>query len=484
MIKRVSKLLSGSKKRILGVYTTIKQDIQKRPIANFYLALAAFVLLIGLSNFLRTPPATVQSETIEPKTVSVYSIGSVPKMTVQAQIEKSGVITIVALSNGVVQKVHFHEGEETARGSTLISLSSNYQGGNTFSAQRLLAQTQYQSATDTFDLQKNLIQDQRNVATVSAENAQKMRDIAGQSREDTRNLVTLNETMLQSVNNSLSQLENNPQADPAMIASLQGQKAQLLGALAQARSGLASADYQSDANRPPAELARLQKDLTLKQLELQEKMLGVNKEVARLQLQLAQVTEGLMFPSTPVTGIVQRVYVKEGDVVAPGAPLAIVAQAAEEDPITAVAYVPQSVAAKVSFIEPSILKIDSQTYEVYPSFVSTEAVQGNSYAVYFSVPDSFSGSLTEDGFIDVDIPVGYADTTASAVFIPIDAVYQTSERAYVFVIKANKAESREVRLGKVYGKYVEVASGLGDGDQVIVTRNVIDGDPVDISNIK
>jgi multidrug efflux pump subunit AcrA (membrane-fusion protein) len=40
------------------------------------------------------------------------------------------------------------------------------------------------------------------------------------------------------------------------------------------------------------------------------------------------------------------------------------------------------------------------------------------------------------------------------------------------------AKSRELTLGPVYGQFVQVETGLGAGDRVIVNRNVIEGDKV------
>lgn len=465
-------------KRLSKSYISIKRDIQKRPLTNFYLAIGILVLLIVLSNVLKPAPKSEAEKKVQTKQVTFYNIGSVPKMEVQAQIEKSGVVKIVALSGGVVQKVHFREGEEIAKGTTLVSLSSNYQGGNMSSVQRQLAQTQYNAAVDTFDLQNDLINRQRDIATASAQSASDIRDITSQSLGATRDLLSLNRTMLDTITAQLSQLQQNPQADQSMVSSLQSQRVQLLQVTAQAESGLRTAEYQSADDKPPAQMTEWQKDIALKQLELQQKTLRVNKEAARLQLQLAQVGEALMFPASPIQGIVQRIFVKAGDVVAPGQQLAVVAQNAEGDPITAVAYVPRNIAEKVSLIEPSVLQFDNESYELYPYFISTEAVQGNSYAVYYAVPESFSPLITEDGYITVDIPVGYSDTTVTATYVPIDAVYQTADSAYLFVAEKGKATSRKVSLGSVYGTYVVVTNGLKDGDQVILTRNVIDGDTV------
>lgn len=486
MAGRLSRFYLWTRTRSGKAYEVIKRDIQKRPLVNFFLALFVFVLIIFLSSKLQAPQkaADVKSPA---KSISLYHIGSVPKMKVSAQIEKTGVVKVVALSGGVVQKIHFKEGDKVNKGNTLVSLSTNYQGGNASSVQRQLANNQYQSAVDTFDLQKSLIQTQRDVATTSAENADKLRDITGDSRARTRELIDINKSFLDTLNDRLDALQNGavpaPSEGPtstAAIASVQAQRAQLLAGLAQAEGSLANLDYQADTDRPPAELARLQKDMTLKQLDLQEKMLGVNKEAARLQLQLAQVTEALMYPSAPISGVVQRIFVHEGDVVSPGTQLAVVAQNGEDDPVTAVAYVPADIAGKISSVEKSILTLGGKTIEESPYFVSTDAVQGNSYAVYYALPDDTAADLTDRGYVDVEIPIGYADTTIAETFVPIDAVYQTEDSAYLFVVKKGKAASRKVELGNVYGGYVEVKKGLMDGDQVILTRNVVEGDNVEV----
>src|SRR5438876_3735173 len=173
--------MAGIKQFFARIYGFVKGDIRKRPLVNFYLALFVFVFIIFLSSrFQVVSPAEVVKAPL--KEVSLYSIGSVPKIKVEAQVEKSGVVTVVALSGGVVQKINYREGDKVGVGDTLVSLSSNYQGGNVQSVQRVLANNQYGAAVDNFGLQKSLIQDQRNVATTSAENTNKMRDVIGASK--------------------------------------------------------------------------------------------------------------------------------------------------------------------------------------------------------------------------------------------------------------------------------------------------------------
>lgn len=492
MAGRIKDIYLRVRSRGKRVYEYVVRDIKKRPFVNFYLALFVFVLIIFLSTVLQRPPKTVETKN-QAKSISLYHIGSVPKLKVSAQIEKTGVVKVVALSGGVVQKINYKEGDKVARGNTLISLSTNYQGGNAMSVQRQLANNQYQSAAETFDLQKDIIGKQREAANKTEENAEKMRDLSNESRARTRELIDINKAFLENLDTRLNELQPsnvptptggyppaNPTSTVPSVSSIQAQRAQLLAGLAQAEGSLASLDYQADTDRPPAELAKIQKDLTLKQLDLQEKMLSVNKEAARLQLNLAQITEALMYPSSPINGTVQRIFVKEGDVVSPGQQLAVVAQGSGDDPITVVAYVPKDMAEKVSRTEDSNLTVNGKTVKATPYFISTDAVQGNSYAVYYSLPDEAGNNLTDKGYVDVEIPIGYADTTIAATYVPLDSVYQTGSEAYLFVDEKNIAKSRKLTLGNVYGNFVEVQKGLKDGDQVIVTRNVVEGDRVEI----
>jgi multidrug efflux pump subunit AcrA (membrane-fusion protein) len=218
----------------------------------------------------------------------------------------------------------------------------------------------------------------------------------------------------------------------------------------------------------------------MKQLDLQEKILDLNREISRIQLQIARVVEAMMFPAAPFSGTIQRIFVKVGQQVNPGTELAVLTQDQGNDPVIALAYVSQDIAKRVSRLEPSILHLDGATISSYPTFISEDAIQGFLYGIYFDVPDQYMTGVIEKGFIQVDLPIGYFDTASVIPYIPIDAVYQTKDKSFVYVIKDGKAEAKQLILGNVYGSYVEVEKGLGDKDRIILNRNVIAGDLVTI----
>lgn len=427
------------------------------------------VLLLAVGKALQKNPNEKPKAEIV-KSVHVYNIGESPKATFQAKIEKSGVVKILAQSGGIVQSVNVREGQLVGRGQQLVSLSSNYQGGNAGSVQRQIAQTQYQNVLDTYDTQKDVLQKQRDVANATNANNQKLRDISGKSNDETKSLINANQTQLDTLNASLT-------ADPTN-ATLAAQVNTLQAAVNQLKASQRSLEYQASGDNPPAKLGDLQKTITQEQLDVQEKALGMNKEISRLQLSLAYVNEATMFPASPFAGVVQRVYVQPGEYVSPGTLLAVIASA--DIKTTAVLTVPQQIAKVISTGEPSELLIGDKKIALTPYYVSSEATDGTLYAVFYDIPAEEQLSLTDGEYLSINVPVDTSQTPEVAPFIPIDSVYQTQENAFILVIKNGKAATKVVKPGEVFGDYVEITSGLSSGDRVILDRNVVAGDKVKV----
>lgn len=454
--------------------------IKSKPLTSFFLVLAVLLALIAAGNFLSAKKAEPERHEIT-KSVQIYQIGESPKVTLQAKIEKSGVIKISALTPGVIQSINFSEGDEVQKGAVLVNMSANYQGGNAASLQRQIAQKQYQNAKDTFDTQKDIIKTQKDLAEKTESNSSQLRDIQNQSIQETQSAIDLNQSILDTLAQNQTNLEQNNTGGVNDTAILQtkSQRAGVQTSLNQLRSGLRQTQFQSAGDKPPAEMAALQKNLTLKQLDLQQKSLELGLEVSRLQLTLAQINEALYSPSSPFAGKIQRVHVKAGQSVTPGTPLLTIS--AVEDPITAIINLPQNLSGAVSSTEPSILYLNGQTIELIPHFISTEATDGTLYSVIYIIPGQFSKDLTEGGNITVEIPVGL-QTNSAIPFVPLDSIYQNADQATVLVAERNGAKSKTVTLGNVFGRFVEVKSGLSLNDSVILNRNVLAGDKVSTGN--
>ncbi len=474
---------NGATNGVKKTSNRLKNFIVRFPIWSVIIVLGILLAVIAAGSAIRKPQPEPEPPAPPAKTVSAYNIGSAPRIRTQAKIEKSGVIKIVAQTSGIVQKINFKEGQQINKGSTLAHVSSNYQGGNALSVQRQIAEKQYFNVRDTIDQQKDIIGKQRAIAEQTDENADKLREISEDSIGETRTLLDLNNTILNTLNTDLAQLEatNSAEVNKNSILALRQSKAQLLSATNSLNQAIRSLEYTTDEDEPPNELGNLNKELVLKQLEVQEKSLELNKEVSHLQYSLALINESLAYPAAPCAGIVEKVHVKFGQSVTPGTVLFTIST--NEKSALAVALVSQDVAGSISNIDPSIVYVGGKTISLIPSYVSGEATDGTLYSVYFALPGEFINDYGNNSFVEVEMAVGYADTGAAVPYIPLDAVHQTQDGAYVYVVEKGLAKSREVQIGDVFGQYVEVREGLKASDQIILDRSVFDNEKVKVAEL-
>ncbi|OGH08088.1 MAG: hypothetical protein A2171_01295 [Candidatus Levybacteria bacterium RBG_13_35_9] len=451
--------------------------IQKKPFTSFFAVLAVFLVLMIIGNILFSPKPETEKKLDIPKKVKIYKLGSAPEVSLQGRVEKSGVIKITAQTPGIISFINVWEGQEVAAGTNIVSLSTNYLGGNALSFARQIAQTQYGNTKETYTTQKDLISKQREIAEKNKTNTDKLREITNQSAIDTQSLSDLNRTIVDALLSNISFLESTNAGgvnDSAILQSKQ-QIAQFQAALVQTQSAFKNLQVQSGDESQ--NIANLSYQTTLKQLEIQEKALEMSLEVSRLSYNMALVNEANMYPSTPFAGTVNKIFVRVGDSVNPGTPLANIS--ALEQHVKIVANVNKEIAKNISTFEPSTLFVGKKAIKLMPTFVSKDATNGVMYSVIYDLDDSLAGELTDATYVNVRIPIGVADTTNIYPFIPLDAVIQTQEEAFVYIAQNQKAEARKITLGQIQGRYVEVLSGLPKNAEVIVDRNVIDGDKVE-----
>ncbi|MCL4354134.1 biotin/lipoyl-binding protein [Patescibacteria group bacterium] len=453
--------------------------IVRKPFTSFFAVLLLLFLLIIGGNLLLAPKSAVENKQVAKK-VETYKLGSAPKLKFHAQVEKSGVIKIVAFSPGVVQFINVTEGQDVGVGENLINLSSNYSGGNILAISREIAQNQYNLAKDTYKDQKDLIAKQKETAIKSSDNASQLRDISSKSAEETKSLLDLNQSLLDKINSDLEDYisSNVGGVNDNLIFQTKQVKAQLQSAVTQLSAQLRGLEYQASSDKPPAQLGDLQKDIALKQLEIQEKSLAVGLEISRLSYNLALVNEATMHPTSPFAGRIDRIYVKEGQSVNPGTVLLSLSGTTQH--VKVIAKVPANTARNISMIEDSVININNSQVKIRPSYVSKDATDGQLYSVVYQLNDIYKDQLTDTSFVTIDIPIGTGNTNNYVPFVPLDSVFQTQEEAFVFVVgKNNVATVRKVKLGEVQGRFVEVLSGIDAESTVILTRNVLEGDKVE-----
>ncbi len=457
-------------------FRQISDLTRKRPITSLLAALTLLLLLILAGNFFFTPKAAPISTGPAVKQAQIYTIGSVPKVTTQAQIQNSGVITINALSSGVVQSIKVVEGQQVFKNTNLITLSSNYDGASAPGIQLGIVAKQLQQLNDNLPSQKELIQKQREQANSTEQNSSGLKDISAKSIVDLQAIADLNQNMLDTVKTNITNLQALP-TDPAttaQILQLKQLQNQLQNAQNQTHQNILNTQFQTKPSNPPTQLNNLQKEITLKQLDLQEKGLQTTKEIAQLQVALAAVNAALLHPTAPFGAAVQKIMVREGQAVNPGTPLVVLSSNSQN--ITVIAKVAQTMANQVSQVEDSTLHLGKTNLSLKPSFVSDVATDGLLYSVIYTIPDGFTTNLTDNDYITVDVPVGLPSTSSSIPFVPLDSIFQTRDHSYLYINNHGVVESRSITTGQVLGSFVEIVEGLKSGDQVILNRNVVEGD--------
>jgi len=463
------------------IKTKIILIISKRPFVTVFIAIGLLVgfLLIGKS--LDHKNTEVKQENVV-KTVSVYHIGKAPRLNFQAQIEKEGVVTIVAQTTGVVNYIYKSAGALIDQGTPLIALSTNYQGGNTATLQKQIALKQYNTLVETYQTQKDIISTQREIAKKSDDNSDELRTISERTLSNLNDQLDLNEEILNTLDQNITTLEQagNTPDNQSLILQTKQLKTQYLSAVGQLKTSIRTTEYQTDSDKNPSKLSNLSKKVTLMQLDIQEKALDLNKEISELSLNIAKISESLMYPATPFAGRVERVFVKPGQKIDAGTQIAVISGNTTKS--VAVVRVPSKTAGLISKIEDTEFTVGQNHFSLKPRYVSSQATDGQLYTVIYDIPQEYEANLSNGEFINVSIPIGYADTGSATPFIPLDAVSQTQNETTVYVVNNNTVAFRNVKLGNVVGRFVEVNEGLSDGDIVILDRDIVVGDQIKFQN--
>ena len=468
------------REKLKKAYKKLAVILQRKPMVSFLSALAILLLAIVASKLIFTPKIQPEKKINLIKGVNIYQLGSVPKLVFRGQIEKTGVIKLLSQTSGVVQNINVTEGQRVVKGTNLMNLSTNYQGADAAGVQTAIAARQYRQVTETFDTQKDLITKQRDLANKVRDNSSNLAAISSQSHDDTQSLINLNQNILDSLSTNLNNLQNdNPGGvNDKTILQVKEVMSQFQSGQVQLRAALRNLDYSTNSGNPPLALADLQKDIAQKQLDLQEKSLEMNRDITKLQLTLAYISASFSHPTAPVSGVVERVFVRPLQLVNPGTPLLTLVGSNKD--LQLVVQLSKDEAKKLSQIEPATVHFPAKQEELLPNFVSTEATDGQLFSVVFNLPENDYDFAIDGDFIQVDLPLGNGASLGN-YFVPLDAVIQTQDQSIIYILDKDTVAARKVVLGTVSGQFVEVTSGLTGDEKVILNRNVLEGDSVKAS---
>ena len=231
---------------------------------------------------------------------------------------------------------------------------------------------------------------------------------------------------------------------------------------------------EKDIAQDSSTLTKDEKNSQLKQLKERRVNALANADIASLQEQLTRTNDGVLRPRIFSKGIVESVHVRVGETVTPGTPLVTIRT--DHGTTTLDVALDARVAALFDPSVPSKVVLGGKEYTILPAYVPQSEGRDGFHTIQYNLSDDLAALATDGTSVVISLPLG----NTAAILAPLDAIFQDGRSASLLVETDGKAESRSVVTGKVYGNYVEILSGLAQGERVVMNRSVIASDPVEI----
>jgi membrane fusion protein (multidrug efflux system) len=198
-----------------------------------------------------------------------------------------------------------------------------------------------------------------------------------------------------------------------------------------------------------------------------------NARAARVRFEKGKIV-------SPVSGILNRLDIDVGEVIAPARPIGHIVRL---DEVKAVVSFPEKdlpfIQEKKS-VEIRLLSHPGWTFRGEIDFIAAAAEkQGRTFRVEVLVPNP-EHRLRPGMIVDAVFP---KPVRKNVILVPQTAVLSKEGRKWVFVEENGAAREREIETGARSGTEIEVLEGLETGDLLVVLgqHNLMDGDPVHVA---
>ena len=245
---------------------------------------------------------------------------------------------------------------------------------------------------------------------------------------------------------------------------------------------LYSRDMVSEDERDQAEeryavassrVASGRKALDLAQTRYTEELRQAKAEVerARSALKNAQVQLSYATITAPIQGVIASVSTEEGETVAAGMQAPTFVNIIDLERLQVDAYVDEVDIGKVKVGLQAIFTVDAfpgtefegTVSAIYPKAVIQDNVVN--YDVVVDIQTPYHGRLRPEMTASVTI---FLDQRQDVLAVPSKAVQREQGRTIVYVLDDNQAKPREIKVGWRDGPWIEVVSGLEEGETVLV----------------
>jgi len=222
-----------------------------------------------------------------------------------------------------------------------------------------------------------------------------------------------------------------------------------------------------------ARLAVASKALELAETRYVEEQRQARAEVTRAQSahRNAQVQLSYATITAPIDGVIASVSTEEGETVAAGMQAPTFVTIVDLDRLQVDAYVDEVDIGKVRVGQRAVFTVDAfpvqefagRVTAIYPKAVIQE--NGVNYDVVLDIVTPYRGLLRPEMTAAVTILL---ESRTGVLAVPAKAVQRERGKSVVYVAVNGRAEPREVKVGWRDGAWIEVASGLQEGQTVFL----------------
>ncbi len=232
----------------------------------------------------------------------------------------------------------------------------------------------------------------------------------------------------------------------------------------QAEERYAVASSRAASGRKALELAETRHAEELRQAKAEIERTRSALKNARVQLSYATIT-------APIEGVIASVSTEQGETVAAGMQAPTFVTIIDLKRLQVDAYVDEVDIGKVKVGQRALFTVDAfpgtefegTVSAIYPKAVIQDNVVN--YDVVVDIQTPYHGRLRPEMTASVTI---FLDRRQDVLAVPSKAVQREQGRTVVYVFEAGRAEPREIKVGWRDGSWIEVVSGLEQGETVLV----------------
>jgi membrane fusion protein, multidrug efflux system len=206
---------------------------------------------------------------------------------------------------------------------------------------------------------------------------------------------------------------------------------------------------------------------SLTEQQLDEAQNSYNDAVIQLEQTEKELANATI--KSPISGIITRKQVEEGEYINIGSPIATIVDISK-------------LKIKLNVSEANVYQLKQGdkaiiTTDVYPgisfegniSFISSQGDDSHNYPVEILIFNNTKYPLKSGTFANVMIKL---PETGSALYIPRESLLGSITDAEVYVAENNKAVRKKIIVGNGNDKYIKVISGLNEGQRVIINGQI------------